>query len=54
MKHDAVLIGGKSTEMWDQEAGRHANRQHQANPGFRSRIPITQAEAMGKKGRKNS
>lgn len=52
MKHHAVLIGGKSTEMWDHEAGRHANRQHQAVPVFRARIPIT--PALGKKGRRYS
>lgn len=52
-KHCATLAGGQSTETWAHEAGRHADRQLQetlASPGFRGRIPITQAEALEKRG----
>ena len=49
VKHHAVLTGRKSTELWNHEAGRHANRQHQAIPGLRGRIPHYSGRSPGKK-----
>lgn len=55
--HSAFLTGGQSTEMWDHEAGRHSNRQHQETlsiPRFTGKVFIAQVEGLGEKGKKYS